>query len=277
MLMVDFEGGLYMKRKLFAFFTLVPLLLFALYIPSAHGEATDGTSMIRALHAVPDAPAVDIYLDGELIAEGIHFKDASEYINVNEGNYTVEIYETGTKGENDALADTTLSIRANEVYTLIVANRIENIDVKLVENAMDVPLGQTMVRIGHLSPDTPTADFAIMNDAILFSDVSYGDITDYEILDAGEYGIQLRGENSNVDLANVELKQNNIYTVYAFNTEDDLEPIVLVDYTMLPGSLPKTGLGGTEQPAPNVLPLLIGLGSMLIWSLFTLFRRKKNA
>lgn len=52
-------------------------------------------SYVRVLNASPDAPAVDIYINGGLIFKNIKFKDFTEYVQLSMGQYKMEVYPVG--------------------------------------------------------------------------------------------------------------------------------------------------------------------------------------
>lgn len=53
------------------------------------------TSEVRFVHAVPGAPAVDIYVDAEKVVSNAGYKAASEYLKVNAGNRFLRVVPAG--------------------------------------------------------------------------------------------------------------------------------------------------------------------------------------
>jgi hypothetical protein len=65
--------------------------------PTDPGDSMED-AMLRVVHASPDAPGVDIYVDGDtqpLIVD-LEYGDASSYLTVPAGDYTVEIRAHGS-------------------------------------------------------------------------------------------------------------------------------------------------------------------------------------
>ncbi len=62
---------------------------------------------IRAVHLSPDAPAVDIAADGDVLVDGLEFGNASEYVAVPAGSYTLEVRPAGQE-QTVTTADVTL-------------------------------------------------------------------------------------------------------------------------------------------------------------------------
>ena len=60
-------------------------------------SAADAESFaLKVMHGVTDAPAVDIYADGELLIENLAFGDFQGYIQVPVGDYTLDITQSGS-------------------------------------------------------------------------------------------------------------------------------------------------------------------------------------
>lgn len=71
---------------------------------------------IRLINLSPDAPNVDIYLDGHLITSNIPFKTASPFVNVEDNEYNVEIKDTQTG--NTLFQKSSVVFYPNRIYTL---------------------------------------------------------------------------------------------------------------------------------------------------------------
>ncbi|MGM0590776.1 MAG: DUF4397 domain-containing protein [Halobacteriota archaeon] len=46
--------------------------------------------MVRVVHASPNAPAVDVYVDGDAVLEGVEFGAVSDSPELDAGSYMVE-------------------------------------------------------------------------------------------------------------------------------------------------------------------------------------------
>ena len=74
----------------------VPVLagaIVALLVAATPVAAADN-AMVRVLHASPDAPAVDVYVDGEKVGAplaGLEFGDLSEYVSLPAGTYDIKV------------------------------------------------------------------------------------------------------------------------------------------------------------------------------------------
>ena len=144
-------------------------------------------------------------------------------------------------------------------YTVAAANTVENLELVVAQDSMDITEGMTKVRVGHLSPDAPTVDVGLVGGDTLFSGAEFKAITDYQELDAGTYDLEIRTPEGDqvLDLSGTMLEENTVYSVFAINTADQLEVLVLKDYTLMPGSMPETGMGGAATEPSSTLPMVL--------------------
>ncbi len=243
-------------KKIFSIF--VTAILMLTFTGGAFAAGND--AMVRIIHASPDAPAVDVYVDGKAVVEGAEFKAATEYMNLPAGEHKVEIYAAGTMGSEDPVISQSLTVEEGMAYTVAAANTVDNLELVVAQDSMEVTEGMTKVRVGHLSPDAPAVDVGPIGGDALFSGAEFKAITDYKELDPGTYDLEIRtpeGEQV-LDLSGTMLEENMVYSVFAINTADSLEVLVLKDYTLMPGSMPETGMGGTaEESSSTALPIVL--------------------
>ncbi|WP_175987869.1 DUF4397 domain-containing protein [Bacillus sp. Marseille-Q1617] len=242
-------------KKIFSIF-VTAILMMSL---AGGAFAAENDAMVRVVHASPDAPAVDVYVDDKAVVEGAEFKAATDYMNLPAGEHKVDIYAAGTMGSEEPVISKTLTVEAGMGYTVAAANTLDNLELVVAEDSMEVTEGMTKVRVGHLSPDAPTVDVGPIGGDALFSGAEFKAITDYKELDPGTYDLEIRtpqGEQV-LDLSGTMLEENTVYSVFAINTADQLEVLVLKDYTLMPGSMPETGMGGTAEETASTLPIIL--------------------
>ena len=70
---------------------------FTLLASTLEQEAEDDeTFALKVLHGVTDAPAIDVYADGELVIENLAYGEFTEYLQVSAGDYTLDITAHGS-------------------------------------------------------------------------------------------------------------------------------------------------------------------------------------
>lgn len=186
-------------------------------------------AQVRILHASPDAPAVDVYVDGNAAVEGANFKDATDYLMLAPGPHKVEIFPAGKKDQ--AVIAQQLEVEGGKSYTVAAVNKLANLELIAVEDERKAPKGKAYTRVGHLSSDAPTVDVGVIKGDTVFSDLSFKDISVYQELEPGTYNLEIRTPDGKqvLDLSGTKLEKDTVYSVFAVNTADKLEVLVLVD------------------------------------------------
>ncbi|MCA1055647.1 DUF4397 domain-containing protein [Rossellomorea aquimaris] len=259
-------------KKIFSIF--VAAIMMATLAGGA--MAAENDAMVRIVHASPDAPAVDVYVDDKAVVEGAEFKAATDYMNLPAGEHKVEIYAAGTMGTEEPVISQMLTVEEGMAYTVAAANTLDNLELVVAQDSMEVTEGMTKVRVGHLSPDAPTVDVGPIGGDALFSGAEFKAITDYKELDPGTYDLEIRTPEGDqvLDLSGTMLEENTVYSVFAINTADQLEVLVLKDYTLMPGSMPETGMGGAAEEDASSLP--IALASVVLGGAAIAFVARKK-
>ncbi|WP_227228355.1 DUF4397 domain-containing protein [Salinirubrum litoreum] len=178
---------------------------------------------VRVAHASPDAPAVDVYVDGSRVIESLGFRDVTDYLELSDGEYGVQVTAAGDP--DTVVFDQTVEL-AGEDYTAVALGEVASDDTEFgVEVFEDengrVFDGNARVRVVHASPDAPAVDVTV-NDgsAMLFDGVEFGESGGYVEVPAGEYAVEVRPDTEDDDGSVVfetilPLTAGSIYTVFA--------------------------------------------------------------
>lgn len=195
---------------------MVALLLTLAAAPQA-ASAQGGTARVRVIHAAPDTPAVDVFVDGQVALQNIAFPVISAYLDVPAGPHTVAIAPAGSD-VSSALLETEVTVEGGKSYTL-AAIGLNDVSAKLFsDDVSPVAEGKARVRFIHTSPDAPGADVEVINGPQLFSGVGFGEASPYQDVDAGSYNLRAVVAGANtviVQLPNTTLQAGTIYDVFA--------------------------------------------------------------
>ncbi|MDX1982399.1 MAG: DUF4397 domain-containing protein [Bryobacteraceae bacterium] len=114
---------------------------------------------VRVLHASPDAPAVDIWVDGAKVLEGIPFREYSEYLPVPAGSRNIQVAVSGT---TNIVLQASPQLAAGRDYTAIAAGfatKSPALELLLLEDDNRDPAnGNMRVRVVHAAPSAPGVD-----------------------------------------------------------------------------------------------------------------------
>lgn len=175
------------------------------------------TSYIRVLHASPNAPAVDIYANDDLIVENLDFREISPYIPVPPATYNIRVYPAGTI--EDAVIDTEVYIPPNSVFNVAAIGKLPNISLyPIPEPSIAQESGNACIRFVHLSPDAPAVDIQLEDGTLVFDDVSYKGISNYICIPADTYTFNVVPTGSNdvvLIVPDLMLSGDMYYTIYA--------------------------------------------------------------
>src|SRR5829696_6402236 len=166
-------------------------------------EGASSDACVRLVHAAPDAPPADIYLNDAEIAQNLEFGTATEYVAVPSGDGRgVRVTATGTPVE-EAIIDTSLDFDPGQAYEILVTGGGDDLDLTVTGTDLrPLPQGQARLRIIHASPDADAFDVGIAgSEENLFGGVDFGDATDYVVLDAGDYSLEVRPGGEDVTVA----------------------------------------------------------------------------
>ena len=177
--------------------------------------ASAGKLMI--IHASPDAPAVDLLLDGtKLNSSAVNYTDNTAYISAAAGTRVLKVNVAGTS--TTALQDS-LSVVSGKNYSFFAINSVSNLSELVVEDNLAAPAaGKAHVRFIHLSPDAPAVDVAVTGGGVVFGNQSFEDFTAFTPLDANTYNLEVRLAGTStvvLPLPGIVLTAGKIYTVYA--------------------------------------------------------------
>ncbi|WP_027623548.1 DUF4397 domain-containing protein [Clostridium lundense] len=187
-------------------------------------------SYLRILHAVPDAPKVDVYLNDKLVANNLAFKQFTEYLSVIPGYYNVKIYPAGNTA--NPVINTSFFASGNNIYTAAAIGLLKNIYLKVIEDTpMAIAPNKTMIRFVHLSPDAPMVNVVLPNKNIGFENVSFGEVTNYKEMSPGISTIQISAaQTGNVVLMspNARFGPNKFYSIYAVGLAGGNPPLQIL-------------------------------------------------
>ncbi|PRO65971.1 DUF4397 domain-containing protein [Alkalicoccus urumqiensis] len=264
-----------MKKIHVLMYAMIALLMFGLVGTPAFADDHSGdNAMVRVLHASPDAPEVDVYVNGDAAVEGAAFKDITDYLELPAGDHDVAIFPAGEGGEGDPVLEETVTVEGGMHYTVAATNTLDSLTLEAFADDNSVTEGMTKVRVGHMSPGAPAVDVGLVGGDSLFEGAEFFAVTDYMELDPASYDLEIRAagtEDAVLDLSGTQLDADMVYSVYAVGADaESLEVVVVADQAGdMPSEMPQTGMGGASQSGNGLLPIaLTVLAGGLVAALF---------
>jgi hypothetical protein len=195
-----------------------------------------GQARVRAAHFSPDAPAVDVYVNGTKTISGLSFKSASDYLSVPAGTYTLGIAPAG--GAVIFSADATL--KAGQVVTVWANGLLAGTGKKAftLTPTVDANFPQARVRLLHAVPDAPAVDI-FLNGERVAAGLSFGTISGYLPVFAGTYNVQIKpaGGSAVVFSGSITVEGGASYTAAAIGLLAGSPPISVVLFKDIPADV----------------------------------------
>ena len=157
-------------------------------LPAAAADGV-GFAWIRVAHASPDAPNVDVWVNGSVAISDLAFGEITDYLMVPTGTYNVQVTPTGLT--TPVVIDADLPLEKGVSYTVAATDVLANITAKVYvdDNSQPGP-GLARVNFGHLSPDAPNVDVWV-NGAVAITDLAFQEVSPYLEVPAGTYNVKV--------------------------------------------------------------------------------------
>ena len=127
-----------------------------------------GTAYLRVLHAIADAPQVDVFVNGQKAVSGATFKSVSEYMPLPSGS---KLFKISASGKTDALFEGKKTLGKDKYYTAIAAGTAAK-PTFIVQNesagkaaASNLTFGKSAMKT--VTPNTLTLQLRATDDKVL--------------------------------------------------------------------------------------------------------------
>ena len=207
-----------LRRYLFATAILaLPLAMFACDDDDDSGTGpAPSTARAMAVHASPDAPGVDLYVDDVKVGTNLTYPNNTGYLTVDAGTRNVKVNVTGT---SVTAIEADLPLTEDVSYSVFAIDTVASIEPVVTIDDLTTPaMGKAHVRFAHFSPDAPPVDITTTAGTVVFGDYAFKEIGSFTPLDAGTYDLQVRLAGTStvvLNLPGITLQAGKIYTVFA--------------------------------------------------------------
>jgi len=259
-----------MNRR-FVYLSCAVLFALAWLLPAAARQTA--TARVRIIHASPDMPPMDLFVDNQRALNNVAFGSVSDYQTLPAGSHTIAV-APADQGIDAAAATQKLDLQAGTAYSVAVV-MLNNLDfVQFTDNLAAPPAGKARVRVMHFSPDAPGADVEVVNGPKLVQNLQFGKASDYLTVDAAAYNLRLVTSGNNtviVQLPNTTLQAGTIYDVFAIGR---LAAIQVEVATSTPSAATPAATSGSAASTPQEMMPNTGattnLGGLLLLGLLAL-------
>ncbi len=215
---------------------LLGLLVLAGALALAQG------AMVRMAHLSPDAPAVDVLVNGQKAITGLAFKQITPYIPLPAAKVRVQVVPSGA--DAPVVIDAELDLKEGVYYTVAATGFLAQIRPQVYTDTLAgffPRAGYARIRVVHASPDAPAVDVAVKGGPVLFAGLPFPRASTYLSVPAGAYDLEVRAAGTStvaLALPGVTLESGKMYTVFAVGSlkAGTLTVVAVVDATVLGGN-----------------------------------------
>jgi hypothetical protein len=185
--------------------------------PLAHAQMAEDLAQVRVVHASPDAPAVDVWVDGSPAITNLAFGQTTAHVRLPAGSHQVAVAPAGGPPES-AVIQATLDLAPGQAYTVMAIGRLAEIRPLVLNDQRQNGMSDSHVRFVHASPGAPAVDIAVAGGPTVFSNVGFGESSSYVDVPAGSLDLEVRlaGTDTTVlRLPDASFAEGGIYTLAA--------------------------------------------------------------
>ncbi len=218
------------------------MLITPLFIGACGSDNDTPQTSLRVIHASPDAPKVNVLLNGDATLTEVDYKGGSGFDLLNAGTYDVTVDAITPSGDVTVITVPDAVLSADTEYSVLAIGKVANntLEPLVIANPLTaVPSGQARAQVVHGAPDAPavsvyvTAPGADLAAATALGTFSFGDELGPVEVPAGNYQIRvtLAGDPASVvfDAGTVALAGGaDLLLVAVANTTTGPAPISLL-------------------------------------------------
>ena len=181
-----------MRRGVF----VLPVLSLLLLLPGCGGSSSSNTGQLRFVQGSPDAPLMNLQIDGHLQSSNIGYGNVVSYISLSSGSHHVQLIPVnGTS----PLLDQSVSLATNQDVTLYLTGPASQLKpLQLTDGGTTASSGNGYMRVLIISSTVGPADVYIVNAGSglagatpIAKSVPFDQQTSYQLLVAGDYDVFL--------------------------------------------------------------------------------------
>jgi hypothetical protein len=174
---------------------------------------------------------VDIWVNGQVVLSGVSFKDVSGYLELEPGEYRIQVTPTGAT--SPIVVDATVQLEGGKIYTAAVVGFLNSVIEPLILVDSRRTGSGARTRFVRTSADTGAVDVAVAGGPILFENITFQKSSPYIEAPAGTYDLEVRPAGSRtvaLEVPGVAVSGGTTYTVFAvgrgFNLTLEALPVI---------------------------------------------------
>jgi len=220
----------------------------------AQGEA-NGEASIYLLHCTPDAPAIDVYVDGDRTIRNLAYGRSTEIFKLEAGQHRFTIIETG--GDlSQPIVERVITVETGKTYAIATVGLLADIAIQTWPlDLQPVADGNGTLSVVNASPDAETVNLALAEGDDPLTAAGFPEASDPIQIPAGTYDLEISVPNvpeAVEGVSSVPVREGTTTTIYVLGLAETstLEVIRLTQTLNLAANVPNTGTGSAAPPRP---------------------------
>ena len=194
-----------------------------------------GQAQVRVAHLAPDAPNVDVYVNGDPVLTDVPYTTVSGYLSLPAGTQQVTVYATGDT--TSPVIDVPVKLAAGGAYTVAAVGLVadDSLTAQVYEDDLRSPApGNAKVRVVHASPDAGPVDVVPRGGEALVSGLRFPDASPYAEVPSGSYTLDVNAAGTKktaLTVPDATLASGGVYSAFAVGTvfADSLNVLLVQD------------------------------------------------
>jgi hypothetical protein len=226
------------RSKLLVAAALVAALAAGVVMAPQGADAQQATGRVRIMHASPDTPPVDIFVDGQKAVTALAFPNNTGYVALPAGGHNVKVFVSPSDGTGTPALQATLEVVAGKDVTVLATGRVGDgsLALTIFEDDNRTPSGNNAhIRLIHASPDAPPVNVAVAGtNTNVFTGIAFRNVSPYVPVPAGTYSLDVKVNATGatvLTVPNLKLDARTVYTAVAVGLAGNgtLRVVPLVD------------------------------------------------
>ncbi|MBT8081298.1 MAG: DUF4397 domain-containing protein [Gammaproteobacteria bacterium] len=197
---------------------------------------------LQVVHASPDAPAVDVVVEGSVLVPGLEFPQATGFVEVPAGTYNTSVTVANNPGAI-AIGPVNLDLAAGVRHSVLAVGPLSSIEPLILTDDPRRVATNAKVRIVHASPTAQDVDIYVTAvgadinaEAPTLENIPFKANTGFLALAAGSYDVTVVSAGTKtaaIGPATISVENGGVYTAVARDPlpgATDLGLIVLDDF-----------------------------------------------
>jgi hypothetical protein len=176
----------------------------------------DPVAFVSIYNASPDAPALDIVVDGRQInSSPFEYADNSGYLRFKTGQRN---FQFSPFNASNVVIDSTVTFENQKAYSVFFVNEYENSELLILNDNSDAPAsGKAKIRFINLSPDAGAVSLNVEGDTTkLIPAKSFKQASEFIEVDSKAYNFRIASDGGGdvvLQLPDTSLQSGAFYTV----------------------------------------------------------------